>query len=303
MSSVPPQSKVTFSYPSTDSLSSEYQKDFFPRALSPTSSIKGCFVRSRPTSAEFSDYGDYTDFSALALTEKLGKTTSSSSSEAEGSTVDDIVLKATSNWARDKIMSSDARSIMAPSVLTTGSRSTIVPVRIIRRSPADIIDDPPAANGKDKSRRHTWPSYKKIRKTVTSILHRKDVDKDAKSPAPEVMVERLKSSSASLFTKKRRVTVGEMDSDTRPRIPRALSIRSRVQNKGPSTRAELRRSRSFAGFTSALAAIDDADDDVDEVTAEARGVVEAIGRRWMFEEIPEDRGNSVDTGLFERWAS
>jgi hypothetical protein len=41
-------------------------------------------------------------------------------------------------------------------------------------------------------------------------------------------------------------------------------------------------------------------DELDEVTAEARGVVEDIGRRWAFEEVMEDEREENDGFLFER---
>jgi hypothetical protein len=47
--------------------------------------------------------------------------------------------------------------------------------------------------------------------------------------------------------------------------------------------------------------VDAEDEDLDEVTTEAKGVVEEIRRRWAFEEIKEDKDGEENAGyLFER---
>jgi len=65
-------------------------------------------------------------------------------------------------------------------------------------------------------------------------------------------------------------------------------------------RANLRRSRSFSGFTNVLAVIADADinaedEELDDVATEAKGLVEDIRKRWGFEDVVEE-----EQDLFER---
>jgi hypothetical protein len=176
----------------------------------------------------------------------------------------------------------------------------------------------------DTKRRRTWPSYKAIRKTVSNIVHRKETPAPPPTPAststeklalePIVLQrERIKSSSASLFSRRRRRATISDDSDkastrttSRPSfLQRALSTSSRpTPNSTLQHRAQLRRSRSFSGFTTVLTAIVDAeqeqDENLDEVTAEARNVVEGIGKRWAFEEVMENVDDESAGFLFER---
>ena len=265
----------------------------------------------------------------------------------------DQVTLATEQWARAQMIekdedrapasaNSDARS-MALSTLTASSRHTVVPVRIVRRSDAEMDKDlaelvakmkmadkgdknPTAEKAKDDAkRRRTWPTYKAIRKTVSSIVHRKEPPAppptptstavDIPAPKPAVIErEHVKSSSASMFSRRRRrrATVAD-DSDktsvqttSRPSfLQRALSTSSRpAPGSKLQHRAQLRRSRSFSGFTTVLSAIVDAeqdrDEDLDEVTAEARNIAEGIGRRWAFEDVPEVQEDENAGFLFER---
>jgi hypothetical protein len=226
---------------------------------------------------------------------------------------------------------SDAHSV-ALSTLTAASRNTVVPVRIVRRSAAELKSEPLRPKEKEEQtgkmeeqqtkRRRTWPSYKAIRRTVSNIVHRKELTLPASSaivstptgnPAPAPVVERgVAKSSASLFSRRRRATLsdsaGKASTKTSPRpsfVRRAISSSSRppaVPVSALQHRGQLRRSRSFSGFTSVLGAIVDAEDeDLDEVTTEAKAVVEDIRRRWAFEEIQEDRDGEENAGyLFER---
>jgi hypothetical protein len=343
---------------------------------SPTSSLKACFVRSRPTSTDFSDYEySFNDFSGLGNGDSDGVASSVSSgttsppSSASASAIPgsqefmDQVTLATEQWARAQLVerdedrplpsaNSDARSVAMSTLTATSRHTVVVPVRIVRRSDAELdkevskiaretkavevkkeVDESKGVKGKDDSkRRRTWPSYKAIRRTVSNIVHRKETparSTPAPPPTPPIAVvtpaiqsiiiepERIKSSSASLFSRRRRRTTVSNDSDTastrttsRPSfIQRALSTSSRTPSAYTPElqhRAQLRRSRSFSGFTTVLSAIVDAeqeqDEDMDEVTAEAKNVVEDIGRRWAFEEMMEvEEGEDEHAGyLFER---
>lgn len=297
--------------------------------LSPTSSVRGCFVRSRPTSA-LSDC-NYPDFSGITDCVNPAPISNQQKSASTIPTTDDIIETA-DRWVHSQVQghgvaaaNSDTRSLAA-STYTTGSR-----VRIVRRSDAEV-DAELAKLARDKqqakdqqkydvtggdknatspaARRRTWPSYKAIRKTASSIFHRRESPtispnggKAIMSPGPAT--EKIKPST-SFLAKRRRATVtsiGDKSDDKPSRF--TLSSRTRAANGTLRAPAQLRRSRSFSGFTSVLTAIDDAgdDDDLDEVTTEARGLVEDIRRRWAFEEVPEaDGGNSVHfgTSVFER---
>lgn len=331
---------------------------------SPTSSLKACFVRSRPTSADFSEFEcSFNDFSGLGNgdSDRVAWSTSSGTTSPPSSTPTsacpchcsddfmDRVTLATEHWARMQLLekdedrplrsaNSDARSL-ALSTITATSRHTVVPLRVVRRSHADVDEElakvargapvfgmekeedkskSAEVKGKDDTkRRRTWPSYKAIRRTVSHIVHRKDPP----APPPTSIVkpivgpidkqqERIKPSSTSLFSRRRRPgphsdNSNKLSTNRTSFLQRALSTSSR-----PSTisaiqhRAQLRRSRSFSGFTNVLSAIVDAeqeqDEDLDEVTAEARNVVTDIGRTWAFENVIKDVDDEHAGFLFER---
>ncbi|RDB19346.1 hypothetical protein Hypma_013402 [Hypsizygus marmoreus] len=291
--------------------------------LSPTSSVKGCFVRSRPTSAVFSEY-QFNEFPGMSGSNgSPSPITSEDESGLSSPAIDAVVCAAE---RRANFGQSDARSL-APS---TCSR-----MRIVRRSDADldkememlrkkleiraqgnkgdtkvgdevVIDQSATGAG---ARRHTWPSYKAIRKTVSSVLHRKEarfgsVSQKAGDIAtqgdPDPPVNRLKSSSASLFIRRRKTVSSGGDKAKATQSGQ----RARANTDGAQIHAPLRRSGPFSGFTNALGVINDDDDDLDEATTEARGLVEVIRRRWAFEEVPEeDSGSPIrfDMEVFERY--
>ena len=218
-----------------------------------------------------------------------------------------MAAEATETWTRSQIRAraasqgdDSARSVFAASMFTSCSRNTIVPMRIVRRTDPEpdheVVDTDIGTTS--SIRRRTWPSVKRIHKTMSSILNRKE----------KVAAIDDESATASSSIKQRRVTVsGPARSMRRPVMHRAFSSYSRSVTKNrvqPTTKMRMRRSRSFAGFTSALGAIDDVDnDDLDDVAAEARGVVEGIRSRWMFEEVAEGENCSVaweGMSVFER---
>ncbi|KAF5377820.1 hypothetical protein D9615_006816 [Tricholomella constricta] len=300
--------------------------------LSPTSSIKAVFVRSRPTSTAYSDDDLYNGMGMghLATSPFSSEDESGNSSPA---TDTDTILDTTDPWTRRQAQS-DARSL-APSTFTISSRLRIVRRDMDRDVDAATIHGQPPAQEKEKekpvvtkggdsgttdnkSRRRTWPSYKAIRKTVSSILHRKDAPPTrAAAPAPadfDAPTERIKPSSASLFSRRRGRARGCSTTDAskehRPVMvigpPRALGRPLDID--ALAYRAQLRRSRSFSGFTNVLVAIhdndndDDEEEELDEATAEARELVAGIGRSWAFEDVQvqDERECGTARFLFER---
>ena len=275
-------------------------------------------MRSRPTSAAFSEYACPFAAFDLAASSTSGTASPLSSAshaeeEAEGAaqtqtlTQDefmDRVVLATEQWARAQARElegealrsagSDARSV-ALSAATAGSRCTVVPVRIVRRADAEEKADEEAkvgTAGEEARRRRTWPSYKALRQSVSNIVRRREAPRSlAAAPAAGTApAERVKSSAASLFTRRRRVTVQAERTGTSARAaalsrPRQLLQRALSTSAPPAHRAAMRRSRSFSGFTDVVG--DEELEELDEATAEARGVVEDIGRRWAFEEVLE----------------
>ncbi|KAG5652227.1 hypothetical protein H0H81_005769 [Sphagnurus paluster] len=290
---------------------------------SPTASVRGVFVRSRPTSA-FSEY----EYNGIG---DVGAGNISSEEESGDTSPDtDDILGEHEIWPPTPTQS-DARSL-APSTFTVSSR-----VRIVRRSDAEAdqaataavhashIDADDARSTLTKAdkglRRRTWPSYKAIRKTVSNILHRKDAPSRAvvkggaagelaaalAEPEFGAPTERIKSSSVSLFSSRRRrraTTDAGLDQpisqpQAQVKAPRAQAPRV-ASLDAMAYRAQLRRSRSFSGFTNVLGPIDD-DDEIDEATAEARDLVAAIGRRWAFEDVmEEDEARGIAGFLLER---
>ncbi|GLB38827.1 hypothetical protein LshimejAT787_0506920 [Lyophyllum shimeji] len=305
--------------------------------LSPTSSLKGVFVRSRPTSAAFSDY----EFPGIGeLHTDSSPSPSPFSTDEESS--DDAERWVAHAQTHDSPRAADARSI-APSTYTTTSR-----MRIVRRSDADMHaeemtlaralnaaksntkadkdeekykaeKEKEEAKDKAQARRRTWPSYKAIRKTVSNILHRRDPHsvpvpvpvpvpgRGTNALAPPPPIERIKPSSASLFSRRRnpRRRATTTEASTTPVTPAPPKPKPKL-----ATRAQLRRSRSFSGFTNVLSAIGDDDDEpeeegegeegeLDEATAEARQLVAEIRRRWAFEDVDVADADR-DGYLFER---
>jgi hypothetical protein len=175
----------------------------------------------------------------------------------------DQVVLATERWAHAqseekeedyplRTVNSDARSASL-STLTSTSRGTVVPVRIVRRSDAEVdrelatvatektvldlekevdkskgVENANAkGRGKDDSkRRRTWPSYKAICNTVSNIVHRKETPHPSAPPptpaftptaTPVVVPIALEpehvKSSASLFSRRRRRITVPNDSD------------------------------------------------------------------------------------------
>lgn len=280
--------RITSTTPLIPSPSSSVDDFFATTPLSPTSSIKGAFVRSRPTSAEHPEYAypvtfAHFDFGNNFATLDYGNNipaTPTSSSGTTTPTSDEHAAVATHMWARGT--PADARSAPAPSTRNGSHRTIVVPLRIVRRSDASAPVAPAGRlSGGSPAGLRTWPSYKRLRKTVSTIFHRKDGG-GAGRPA-----EDAKSASAHL----RRATISGTCGGAGP-----------VHVGGPGlaqTRAHLRRSRSFAGFAGVLAAIEDGDDDddLDEATAEAQGVAEDVRRRWVFEEVG---GGKIALDVFER---
>ncbi|RDB30384.1 hypothetical protein Hypma_006998 [Hypsizygus marmoreus] len=311
---VPPSAVFLYSPRSCDNLKPP---------LSPTSSVKGCFVRSRPTSAVFSEY-EFSEFPGMSgSNDSPSPITSEDESRPISPAIDALVYAAN---RRANFGQSDTRSL-APSTLSR--------MRIVRRSDADVDEEmaklrerleihaqgnkEDTMNGNkvvvDESatgagaRRRTWPSYKAIRKTVSSVLHRKEarvsgVNQKATDVTTqsnrEPPVERLKSSSASLFPRRRKTVSSGRDKAKATQGGQ----RPRANTDSAHIHAPLRRSRSFSGFTNVLSVINDDDDDLDEATTEARGLVAVIRRRWAFEEVPEeDSGSPIrfDMQVFERY--
>lgn len=349
---VPPSAVFIYSPRSIDDLKAP---------LSPTSSLKGVFVRSRPTSTDFSDY-EYNEFPGIGTIARPGSPSPlSTDEESDASTPStDDILAATDRWAHahahthDNPRPADARSI-ALSTYTTTSR-----MRIVRRSDANMHEeeiklarenhelqvnaskqgsgDSTEAKAekekeqeKTKTHRSTWRSYKAIRKTVSSILHRKDsislsvprpaatgkaggtpttaspaaADADADAHPMVIIdapIECIKPSSTSLFSRRRNLRRrATTDADhAEPNVKPKAKRPATTTADALEYRAQLRRSRSFSGFTNVLSAIDDEEpeqEDLDEATAEARQLVVEIRRRWAFEDVPDD---DRDGYLFER---
>ncbi|KAG5643733.1 hypothetical protein DXG03_009723 [Asterophora parasitica] len=296
---IPPSAVFIYENPIDDELR---------ESLSPTSSIKGVFVRSRPTSADYSGY-EYGGIGDIAGPSPI---TSSDESTASFPDTDTILAR----WARRQAQA-DARSL-APSTFTIGSR-----MRAVRRDvDSDAITihavahNEVVAEAEKSARRRTWPSYRAIRQTVSNILHRKDAPtcvavkggnfaSSSVGPATnlDVPTERIKSSSTSLFSRRRRRRATTDADKKKAKVAPVIAPRASSMD-ALAYRAQLRRSRSFSGFTSVLGAINDEaddDDELDDATAEARQLVAAIGRSWAFEEMAEDdREDGTARFVFER---
>ncbi|TFK37380.1 hypothetical protein BDQ12DRAFT_667013 [Crucibulum laeve] len=304
------------------------------------SSVRGLYVRSRPTSAEWDDFPK-TDFVRFGLNpDEAGtpipptpssndgfSTTPCTSVESGGEDPIDRVVQITALWAEER----------RKEELLDLSDSSSVLARSASKHRVTIVEMVPSKKGKDLShqyrmehqlkKRNSWVGG--LRRRVSSLLHRHTNDgarkekkyeekekeisfdptstishhslfggkamsvRERKISAPRPL-EPLKSSSASLFTirkRRRGVTVGSADagpSQTRSRLPVSVN------------RASVRRSRSFSGITNALTAINDIDE-LDDATIEAFSTGRDL--RWLFalkKQADEEEAGDFKEALFER---
>ncbi|KAJ7676179.1 hypothetical protein B0H17DRAFT_1207449 [Mycena rosella] len=275
---------------------------------SPTSSLKGVFVRSRPSSMDFSS-ADAPDL--LSQFQQFGMTGNTQvpfiqappASRMAGTA--DILTRPRATISRDDC-----------TVRSTASSST-TPVRAVRRvledDETDDEDDdedlvPPTDGAGTTTRRRTWPSMEGLRSRVSGIFHRKQLAYAPMAPPPPTPADREMASVLST------TEITHATPATLPRRTFSFSLRSRSRTSSVSSTKlfppavniaartrRVRRSRSFSGFTSmaqqVLAAIADADtEDFDDVALEAFNTVRGIGQFWMYEEDEAE----VAAGVLER---
>ncbi|KAJ7769447.1 hypothetical protein B0H16DRAFT_1452634 [Mycena metata] len=274
---------------------------------SPTSSLKGVFVRSRPSSMDFSDHDLPSDFSQFGMT---GNTLvpfiqAPPTSHAQFSSA---AVAATPYATRG----SDASFRDDCTVRTTGSAAT-TPVRAVRR----VIEDEDYADHEEAmppttttaNWRRTWPSMQNLRGRVSGIFHRKPQGNTARPTAPPPSPALSAASSTSTLE----ITHVVPTSQTRRTF--SLSLRNRTSGKVPVAHTpvehvvararRVRRSRSFSGFTSmahqVLEPIAEPDADgiaeLDEVGMEAYNTARGVGQFWVYE---EDLDGAAAAGVLER---
>ncbi|KAJ7031744.1 hypothetical protein C8F04DRAFT_1262604 [Mycena alexandri] len=289
---------------------------------SPTSSLKGVFVRSRPSSMDFSDHDLPSDFSQFGMTSNTIVPLIQAPPASHGQ-FSSAAGAATPYATRDRDISfRDDRTVR-----TTASAAT-TPVRTVRR----IVEDDDAQEDYPEEAmprttttanwRRTWPSIQNLRGRVSGIFHRKHNQPTAPPPSPALSVA---SSTSTL-----EITHVVPTSQTRRTF--SLSLRARPRHRTSSTSVStrnkvpvahtpvehvvararrVRRSRSFSGFTSmahqvlAPIAEPDADADgmaeLDEVGIEAYNTARGVGQFWVYEEDLEGAGDAAAVaGVLER---
>lgn len=361
------------------------------RPLSPTSSLKGIYVRSRPTSMDVS--ADYLDFdfggfyqAAFSRTVVDGDQSTDHSFHAHSlpgfilsndsgpiftpATSGHVSSDATSVYTDEEYIQKNAArrtaetlarvkalnenhararkyyaESISPSVKTTASKNTVISLgrkgegatcqNIEEGDELASTSEPMKDQTRAQKERTSIPLVHRVTQKVYGVFHRKTHstpeaiqvgsslldnsinDGSVEDPKP---AEAIKSSSISLFTRKRRSTTSSQQEPPqwRPKnifSQRALSIQ-RNKTSFPATpntvsltstslaienrAARLRRSVSFAGFID----LPELDNDLDEATAEATLVANktSVMARWA--NLQGRRGcdsDGVDNGyIFER---
>ncbi|KAJ7488304.1 hypothetical protein FB451DRAFT_1391249 [Mycena latifolia] len=277
---------------------------------SPTSSLKGVFVRSRPNSMDLSD----SDAPALlSHFEEFGMTGNTRVPFIHAPPASRNIYRT----ARDTPGRDDYTVRTTATSATTGS-----PIRAVRRVFDDDTDDeadvPPVAPADGSTRRRTWPSMNNLRSRVSGIFHRKHTAAQhaPTAPPPPTPTDSCDLESSS-STSTENLDITHSAPAPRPRRTFSFSLRSRSRTSSISstklpapvghiaTRTRrVRRSRSFSGFTSmahqVLAPIPDADggEDLDDVTLEASNTVRGIGQFWVYEE--DESEAEAAAGVLER---
>ncbi|KAJ6576080.1 hypothetical protein DFH09DRAFT_1361687 [Mycena vulgaris] len=270
---------------------------------SPTSSLKGVFVRSRPNSMDISDPTELmSEFAQFGMTGNthvpVMQTPPSSKSPS---------YPAIPHPTRDTPSRDDC------TVRTTATAAT-TPIRAVRRvvneDPEDVPPTQPDASALS-IRRRTWPSMERLRSSVSGIFQRTPKRYTSLAPPPPSPTDPTSDSETEIT---------HVTPTPHARRTFSLSFRSRARTSSisstkfpapvgniPTRTRRVRRSRSFSGFTSmaqqlgTIAEPDaDADAELDEVGLEAYNTVRGIGRFWVYEEDEGESDLSPAAGLLER---
>ncbi|KAJ7484799.1 hypothetical protein B0H11DRAFT_2231479 [Mycena galericulata] len=269
---------------------------------SPTSSLKGVFVRSRPNSMAISESDLPSEF------EQFGMTVNATVPFLEAPPVSKARHRPREPSFRDDSTVRTARTMPANAM------------RAVRRVEDDGDEDeesvPPTAKA-PTTRRGTWPSMVNLRSRVSGIFQRKQAPTHSHAPPPSPTAPSASTSTSS-----------PLEADIEHVAPRSrrtfFSLRSRASStssKVPPSHTpvghtasartrRVRRSRSFSGFTSmahaVLAPIADADaepeeEELDEVGMEAYRTARGVGLFWVYqEEDEEEEEETAAAGILER---
>ncbi|KAJ7888319.1 hypothetical protein B0H14DRAFT_3127291 [Mycena olivaceomarginata] len=277
---------------------------------SPTSSLKGVLVRSRPSSMEITGDDLPSEFGQFGMTGNVRVPFLQAVPVRKGIPLDIIE---TFNSARDATPRDEP-------TLPSAARFATAPIRAVRRVLDDDeeededADHATAATHHDTeaTRRRTWPSMQRLRGRVSGIFQRRPTVTHV-SAAPPPTPDTTAVSGGTTST----VDIVHMPpTSSRPRRTFSFSLRDRVRagattnSKVPAAHTpvgnvararRVRRSRSFSGFTSmahqVLAPIAEPEcDGLDEVALEAYNTARGVGQFWVYE---EDLGGAA-AGLLER---
>ncbi|KAF7343838.1 hypothetical protein MSAN_01965000 [Mycena sanguinolenta] len=256
---------------------------------SPTSSLKGVLIRSRPSSMEISERDLPAEFGQFGMTSNI-----------HVPFIQAVPARKAAGLA-SKAMAD------ATSGINTSATLTPIPLRAVRRvlaedeensdeamPPTDVDGNAPAIY------RRTWPSMEVLRRRVSGIFHRKDASHVPRAP----------SSTTSDTSLADATTTTHVTPPSRPRRTFSFSLRARA---GPTTKIpeaptsvvnaaraqRVRRSRSFAGFTymahRVLDPIPEPDVELDEIGLEAYNIARETGQFWVYEEDGGSCDRSIGT--------
>ncbi|KAJ7162783.1 hypothetical protein C8R43DRAFT_1173595, partial [Mycena crocata] len=255
---------------------------------SPTSSIKGVFVRSRPSSIELSGpaAAEFLQFGMIGNTHGH---------------VPFLQAPPASNRIPDATHSDT-------DFPEECSIRTVTPL-ICRTSDDDIENRPPP---RASTERRTWPAVARLRSRVSGVFqHKRAAAPTAPPPSPTGATTTLLATNAD----------SEISHIAPSSVRRTFSFSLRSRTSSISAKAKVpaahtpvgniarnrrvRRSRSFSGFTSmahqVLAPIAEPED-MDEVALEAYQTARSCGRVWVYEreESGQREKNSAVEAMLER---
>ncbi|KAJ6611996.1 hypothetical protein B0H10DRAFT_2223527 [Mycena sp. CBHHK59/15] len=238
---------------------------------SPASSVKGLFIRSRPNSMAISE--NESPFEQFGMTSNIQVPIMQPPPVA-------IISNATKQ---------------TPSVRTHATSATTTTVHPVRR---DTVESGAQAADTDATvadtRRRTWPAMLHLRRRVSGIFNRKQSAARLPPNPPPTPADAAHTPAEDTTPPWSRRT---FSLSMRSRASSIRSHQASASNAEPvekvlARRRRVRRSRSFAGFTTmaqhVLASIEEPDHDetaeLDEVSVEAYNTVRGIGKFWVYEE-------------------
>ncbi|KAJ6517447.1 hypothetical protein C8R47DRAFT_1255043 [Mycena vitilis] len=259
---------------------------------SPTSSLRGVFVRSRPSSMDYSAGEVPLDLdSAFAQYGLTGNNTRVPLIQAAPA------RQAASSFRVARPIFTRRTSVRDDATIRTARTCATTPVRAVRRVLDEDEDSydapmPPRRRDTDAPVPRSSTGWPKVARLVSGIFTRKHTSTHAGAPPPSPSATSPSSSGSD-------ATSSTSTLESAPSTRRTFSFSLRANKKVPAAHTPVahvavRRSHSFSGFTDMLAMPSvpepEFDNDFDDVALEAFYTARAVGQHWVYEEDEEEDG-------------